>query len=469
MNAATNQVDSIPCIMYLPRDIMGVIGVFCDSLGRTLLVHVCRVFADIFRGQILARDDVCAVAADKNQFEVLKWAFASGYNMSAQPQSAAAHGNIEMLDWIRKNGVWWETNVIFDTFKAATRAGHLDVIKWIVSEDICDVPTNIHLTAAKYGHQHIIDWCLFHGSHSTTQLFAAAAKSGNFGLLKWLRDEPDNPYGVNHHGVCPWNDGTFCTAAQCGNLEILEWLCANDCPYHSSVYKYAARGGRLDVIKWLHVNGYKKDTSVWDNAAEHGHLDILKWLVDVWPNYRYFECVYAFAAEYGHIHVIEWLLTITHPPDHKACMWAAFGGQLETLKWLHENGFTWNRLTCIEAISTGNIECLKYAHENGCMWDGRDCVFEATFAINTYEFDEDEYNRIFNERLKILKYLVREGCVIDNPELCANAARFGHLPMLKWLRKHGCPWDENTCKEVKHADIVKWIHENGCPKCTNQT
>lgn len=472
MNTITDHADNIPFIMYLPRDIMGVIGISCGGLGRTVLTHVCREFVDMFRGNVLARDDVCAAAADENKFEVLKWAFATGYNMSARPQSAAAHGNIEMLDWIRKNGVWWESNVIFDTFKAAARAGHLNVIKWIISEDIGDVPTNIHLMAAKRGHQHIVDWCLFHGSHRTTQLFAAAAKSGNFGLLKWLRDEPDTPYGVNHHGVCPWNSNTFCMAAEHGNIEILEWLRRNDCPYDSIAYPYAAHGGHLDVIKWLHDNDYDMDSLVWDIAATRGHLDILKWLIDVWPDYKSFDCVYASAAEYGQIHVIEGLLTIKRPAEsfeYYVCACTAFGGQPETLKWLYANGFAWNELTCIEAVRSGSLECLKYAHENGCPWNSTKCVFQATLSINDFDdkYSQSEYNHIFNERLKILKYLVREGCVIDNPKLCANAAKINHLPMLKWLRKHGCPWDENTCDEANYEDIDKWIHENGCPKCTN--
>jgi hypothetical protein len=30
-------------------------------------------------------------------------------------------------------------------------------------------------------------------------------------------------------------------------------------------------------------------------------------------------------------------------------------------------------------------------------------------------------------------------------EVATNAARSGHLDLLKWLRSRGCPWDERTC------------------------
>jgi hypothetical protein len=29
--------------------------------------------------------------------------------------------------------------------------------------------------------------------------------------------------------------------------------------------------------------------------------------------------------------------------------------------------------------------------------------------------------------------------------MCSNAAREGHLEILKWARKNKCPWDERTC------------------------
>ena len=44
------------------------------------------------------------------------------------------------------------------------------------------------------------------------------------------------------------------------------------------------------------------------------------------------------------------------------------------------------------------------------------------------------------------------------------AAADGELDILKWLRKHKCPWDEYTLVYAgDHLDVMQWAIENGCP------
>lgn len=49
-----------------------------------------------------------------------------------------------------------------------------------------------------------------------------------------------------------------------------------------------------------------------------------------------------------------------------------------------------------------------------------------------------------------------------------QAAKEGHLEVLKWLRERGCPWDWDamTCAHADdgaHLDVLRWARENGCP------
>ena len=47
-----------------------------------------------------------------------------------------------------------------------------------------------------------------------------------------------------------------------------------------------------------------------------------------------------------------------------------------------------------------------------------------------------------------------------------EAAKGGHLEVLKWARENGCPWDVGTCAcaaEGGHLEVLKWARENGCP------
>jgi hypothetical protein len=54
-----------------------------------------------------------------------------------------------------------------------------------------------------------------------------------------------------------------------------------------------------------------------------------------------------------------------------------------------------------------------------------------------------------------------------NPSnLCAEAAKNGHLDILIFLHQNGCPWDEWTCRKAAengHIECLKYAHENGCP------
>ncbi len=48
----------------------------------------------------------------------------------------------------------------------------------------------------------------------------------------------------------------------------------------------------------------------------------------------------------------------------------------------------------------------------------------------------------------------------------AAAANMDNLPMLKWLRENGCPWDERTCDAAAsrgHLNVLQWARANGCP------
>ena len=73
--------------------------------------------------------------------------------------------------------------------------------------------------------------------------------------------------------------------------------------------------------------------------------------------------------------------------------------------------------------------------------------------------------------LEVLKWLRRQGCPW-NEYACIYAAKGGHLETLKWLRSEGCPWDEETCEWAAwkgHLNVLRWAIDNGCPYKVNET
>jgi hypothetical protein len=51
-------------------------------------------------------------------------------------------------------------------------------------------------------------------------------------------------------------------------------------------------------------------------------------------------------------------------------------------------------------------------------------------------------------------------------DACAEAAKGGHLRLLKWLRSKGCPWNEQTATNAAlagHYHVLSWALRNGAP------
>jgi len=71
--------------------------------------------------------------------------------------------------------------------------------------------------------------------------------------------------------------------------------------------------------------------------------------------------------------------------------------------------------------------------------------------------------------IDMMRHLIDVGGKLDE-DVCATAAQFGRLDLLKWLRgadqnfKSRCPWDEGTCEKAASTgriDVLKWVRSPG--------
>jgi hypothetical protein len=119
--------------------------------------------------------------------------------------------------------------------------------------------------------------------------------------------------------------------------------------------------------------------------------------------------------------------------DENTCVEAARIGNLEILKWAHTSGCPWNENTCEALARRGgrdDLTLLQWARNNGCPWNSR--VWE-------------------------------NGCPWD-ADVCVEAARMDHLPILVWAREDGCPWDSRVCMcaaESRATNVLAWALVNG--------
>ena len=144
--------------------------------------------------------------------------------------------------------------------------------------------------------------------------------------------------------------------------------------------------------------------------------------------------------------------------------YAVFQGSIEILRWLMEEKgckLNWNH-TGEWAGMGGSIEVLEYLWETGNLgiWGGE---WEHEFTSDVCA------GAARGGHLEALKWARSQ----DPPfpwyeETCTWAAYGGHFDVLKWVRDQDppCPWNEWSCAnaaEGGHLDILKWARSQNPP------
>uniref|UniRef100_A0A061R459 F-box domain-containing protein n=1 Tax=Tetraselmis sp. GSL018 TaxID=582737 RepID=A0A061R459_9CHLO len=184
--------------------------------------------------------EVCNIAAEAGDIELLSWAYENGCPWGPDTAIAAARkGQLETLKWLRQHGCPWSDSAAPAGQRAAA-GGHLAVLQWLTTEGFtCDKNTA-----------------------------ATAAAGGHLEVLKWLRNSLN----------CEWGKETTVAAARGGHLELLKWARAHGCPWDGSACEAAASGGHLHILQFLNESGCPCDWRAQAAAAQAGHNDVLKWI-----------------------------------------------------------------------------------------------------------------------------------------------------------------------------------------------
>lgn len=124
-------------------------------------------------------------------------------------------------------------------------------------------------------------------------------------------------------------------------------------------------------------------------------------------------------------------------------------------KLLYNEG-RWNDFlkenVCDIAAYFGWIDLLEWARNNCCGWN------EKTFS-----------EAVRGGHLEMIEYLKKNGCPM-NASACVYASDLpNNLEILKLLRNgpsdpEPCPWDEDLCYCARfRPEIITWLNENNCP------
>ncbi|GFH47636.1 hypothetical protein CTEN210_04111 [Chaetoceros tenuissimus] len=255
------------------------------------------------------------------------------------------------------------------------------------------------------------------------------------------------------------------------DVKLTEYCFVNSAPeeFMMKVCRKAAMKGHIDVIEC--ANAFGVDLIQWVRKypqsmtilAEEGNLEMIQYFDSKVPEgfeIKYsssddplWQHIFSKAAASNHLHIMNW---IYEEKIQNADWRTDMKSGIEAHEYVLE-GIIAPRVTeelCIEAAKYGNIEVLEYCHRNNFRFD------TVTWLCNVSMKNKDK-----EQALVTLKWLRRHGCGW-NEFLCRAAAVSDNLEALKWARSENCPWDEGTLEEAAqrgNIPMIEYCVQNQCP------
>jgi hypothetical protein len=418
------------CMFDLPDELIsGILHTLVDTVGtakysdglRIILCLVCKKFYGAVFHYDLYWDSVYMYTAKYNCVNLMT-DFGIKYNDRLEI-IAAKNGSIDV---IKLFGAYM-TPAVVD--KAAAR-GHLEVVQYWVAQGKLYNSANISEKAAAGGHRHILEWELANG-YADHWDWCVATSAKSLDLMKWLID----------HG-CSHKHHILKEAIRRDDLEMIKYCIELEYPIAATSppdWRYS----NLNVVQWMHANDILEGYTASKRAAYDGNVHVIKWLKEV----GLLDTDVAIKSAVGGAEAAV-LRLLGHKPTECPDSWTiTVNDNLPMLEYLWECGVGLPADTAELAAREYRWEVVSWAMSVGFPLTWR-CVKPA----------------IINPNTEFLSYALAAGYP-KTTKLCTVAAKYGRNNLLKWLRDAGCPWDETACKKAvhrKHLRTLRLLHNNGC-------
>ncbi|MCE5317427.1 MAG: ankyrin repeat domain-containing protein [Parachlamydia sp.] len=160
------------------------------------------------------------------------------------------------------------------------------------------------------------------------------------------------------------------------------------------------------------------------------------------------------AALAGKLDVLKWAVKNQLPINLENCAYCAIqNGHLDVLQWLQkEKGYQLQEHDMKDAVTFGQLEVLQWLVDQ---------LKDQGFSLGITHFNL----AVVKGFLPVMEWLHKQGCPWDE-DVCRIAADNGQVEALRWLRAHGCPWNERTCLNALAPNTVptlEWAINNGAP------
>ncbi|TMW60067.1 hypothetical protein Poli38472_000109 [Pythium oligandrum] len=254
--------------------------------------------------------------------------------------------------------------------KAATlaaRLGRLDILQWLYTQRVGNLPVQALYEAARSGRLDVIEWVVACGrteSFDPDILLLAGVASASQQLVEWVCDlfpltklttEPSR-LSKSAPAVAYWED-----LKDTKVVEVLEWLCVNDRAQPSWwLIEMACRAGKLsflrDLIKDVHVDEMMASSLIQglNEACLRGHLEVVVYLTEEMGML----CREGFesAMSQGHRGVAEYLLRMNPqhcpPLSSTTALRMVYDGHVDLVEWEYSTG----RMQCLDGMWRCEVE-----------------------------------------------------------------------------------------------------------------
>ena len=211
-----------------------------------------------------AQKSVLSCAAGTGQLPLTQWLVASGCSLEATAfYQAAAGGHIDVLEWMRDEGLHVSGATMCEH---AAVAGRINVLQWALKNIDRKLHPKTPGFAAWGGHVDVVKWAFDMGCPLSSMVTEGIATHGDLEALKWAR----------HHG-CAWDQYTCAGAARKGHIAVLKWAIANGCPWSSTTCLHLVQNKAWDALKWAIHNGCPWHPSAYRAMELHGVPNMFSW------------------------------------------------------------------------------------------------------------------------------------------------------------------------------------------------
>lgn len=437
---------NVPHMAFLPIDVLRIILGYCDRTAVEVLFATSRRLRFVASAVPRLKDSMCGIAAFEGHQAVIVWArsnkapwekkqIGADWNPYNTCEMALLGKHPELFHWAREKQApftktsymttaaslgnltllqkLWETQTKDGTglldrgiALAAATNGHVEVIKWFLSQSSCLNQFEISQTAAQAGQLDVLKWFYVEAKALwAPDMVKHASQSSNVLMLEWLSTLPECTFNsecleiaAEHGNIVgmqffrsmdiPWTEAVCLNAARCNRTTALEWLRKNGAPFeNNALIDKACKSYAFETLTSLLANGLTWPAGVGIETFKTLHSGVLEWLHLNKPELLNPGIEFRKAMERGDIGALDFLRSISTPWPEDCCQQASDN---EALEWALKNNAPRPANLDLHYARVGRFYLLSSLTRSGISVD-REAI------LKDPQVDQDQARKFFQQ------------------------------------------------------------------------